>query len=298
MLVQPMDTQHLANFLLLAQVGNMTRTAQRLHLTQPALSGQVARLEQDLGTPLFHRQGRGLVLTRAGEEFRRHAADIVARLDAARAALGTGGDLAGGAIALGGGATATTCLLPTLLGRFHRAHPEVRFSIREAPSRIIAEAVVAGEIDLGVVTMPLPGSALGGRLEVTPWVTDELVLLVPARHALSKQTRFHWRDLHNQPLIAFESGSAVRTLLDRALEEHGVQPSVVMELRAIASIANMVANGIGLGFVSRFAREAKRGLRCADGAISRELALVERRDRSRSPTLQKFRQVLLEQAPQ
>jgi DNA-binding transcriptional LysR family regulator len=292
-----MDTNHLANFLLLAQIGNMTRAASRMHLTQPALSGQIKRLEEDLGTPLFHRQGRGLVLTRAGEEFRRHAADALARLDAARAAIGAETTLDSGAIALGGGATVTTCLLPRLLGRFHKAHPGVRFSIREAPSRTIAEAVVAGEIDLGVVTMPLPGSALGGRLEVTPWVQDELVLLVPPRHSLSNGKRFRWKDLHNQPLIAFESGSAVRTLLDHALAAHGVQPSVVMELRAIASIANMVANGIGLGFVSRFAVEAKRGLRCADGAISRELAVVERRDRARSPALQHFRNLLLESRP-
>lgn len=292
-----MDTDQLAHFLLLAQVGNMTRTAERVHLTQPALSGQIKRLEEELGTPLFHRQGRGLVLTRSGEEFRRHAADVLARLDAARAAIGAEGALAAGAIAIGGGATVTTCLLPRLLGRFHRAHPGVRFSIREAPSRTIAEAVVAGEIDLGVVTMPLPGTALGGRLEVTPWVTDELVLLVPGRHPLSKRSRFHWQELHNQPLIAFESGSAVRTLLDQALAHHGVQPSVVMELRAIASIANMVANGIGLGFVSRFAAEAKRGLRCADGAITRDLALVERRDRARSPALQEFRDLLLANAP-
>lgn len=287
-----MDTVHLSNFLTLAQVGNMTRCAQRLHLTQPALSAQVKRLEQDLGTPLFHRQGRGLVLTRAGEVFRRHAADALAALDAGRAALGAEGDLSAAAIAIGGGATATTCLLPKLLGRFHRNHPGVRFSIREAPSRVIAEAVLAGEIDLGIVTLPLPATAQGGSLEAERWVTDELVLIVPPRHRLSGKRSFRWKDLHNEPLIAFETGSAVRTLVDHHLREHGVHPALVMEVRAIASIATMVANGIGLGFVSRFAAEARKGLTCADGAITRDLALIERRDRKRSPALQTFRDLL------
>ena len=289
-----MDTDHLANFLVLAELGTMTRAAGRLHLSQPALSGQLKRLEQELGTPLFHRQGRGLVLTPAGEAFRRHAADALARLDAARAEIGAAGSLAAGAIALGGGATATTCLLPRVLGPFHSAHPGVRFSIREAPSRTIAEAVLGGELDLGIVTLPLAGRAAGGALDTTPWLRDELVLLVPPEHPLGRRRRFRWRELHNQPLIAFESGSAVRELLDRRLAEEAVRPSVVMELRAIASIANMVAAGIGLGFVSRFAAEAATGLRCADGPITRELAVVERRDRVRGPALATFRERLLD----
>jgi DNA-binding transcriptional LysR family regulator len=292
-----MDTVHLANFLLLAQVGNMTRTAARLHLTQPALSGQLKRLEQELGTPLFHRQGRGIALTQAGEEFRRHAADALSRLESGRAALGELGGLRAGAIAIGGGATSTTCLLPRLIGRFHAAHPGIRFTIREAPSRTIAEAVIAGELDLGLVTLPLPGTAAGARLEVTPWLVDELVLLVPPKHPLRRSRRFRWRDLHNQPLIAFESGSAVRSLLDRELAAHGVAPAVVMELRAIASIANMVAAGIGLGFISRFAAESRHGLRCADAPVTRQLALVERRDRLRTPALAEFRDRLLAHRP-
>ncbi|MDA3959262.1 MAG: LysR family transcriptional regulator substrate-binding protein, partial [Planctomycetota bacterium] len=106
---------------------------------------------------------------------------------------------------------------------------------------------------------------------------------------------FHWRELLDQPLITFESGSPVRELLDQRLGEHGVQPAVVMELRAIASIATMVATGIGLGFVSRFTPEAERGLRCADGAVRRQLALIERRDRVRSPALDAFCAALLDE---
>ncbi len=99
-------------------------------------------------------------------------------------------------------------------------------------------------------------------------------------------------DLHGQPLIAFESGSAVRQLLDRRLAEHEVLPSVVMELRSIAGITAMVEAGIGLGFVSRFADAGRNGLRAHDHALARTLALIERRDRVRSAALTAFRAAL------
>lgn len=293
-----MDIDQLGNFLILAQTGNMTKAASRVHISQPALSGQVKRLEQELGATLFHRQGRGLALTQAGETFRRCAADALAQLAAGREALGSLGTLTSGTIAIGGGATSTTCILPSIIGAFHAKHPGIRFNIREATSRTIVEAVLTGELDLGLVTLPLPATVAAARLTVEPWLVDELVLMVPPSHPLGRRQRFRWQDLHNQPLIAFESGSAVRQLLDRQLSDHGVQPSVVMELRAIGTITNMVAASIGLGFISRLADGAGRGLRCADRTLSRQLALVERRDRSRSPALEAFRTALLAWRPE
>jgi DNA-binding transcriptional LysR family regulator len=292
-----MDTIQLANFLLLAQVGNMTRTAARLNLTQPALSGQIKRLESEVGAILFHRQRRGLVLTPAGETLRRAASDALSTLDGARTQLGQLGSLRTGSLAIGGGATSTTCLLPAIIGRFHAEHPGIRFAIREAPSRTIVEAVLSGELDLGVVTLPIPSGHAGSALEITPWLVDELVLLVPPDHPLGRKRRFQWKDLHNQPLITFESGSAVRQLLDRRLAEHGVTPALVMELRAIASITSMVASGIGLGFVSRLADAVGSGLRCGDQPLTRQLAVVERKDRVRPAAVSAFRKALLAYKP-
>jgi DNA-binding transcriptional LysR family regulator len=279
-----MDTTHLRNFLVIAQTGSLTRAATRANLTQPALSGQVRRLEEQVGAPLVQRHGRGLRLTPAGEILRDHAMQALAALDAAREAVGSLGSLTSGTLAIGGGATATAYLLPGILQRFHADHPGVRFSIREAPSRTIAEAVVAGELDAGVVTLPVPEA----RLTITPWLVDELVLLVPPQHPLRRKRAFQWKDLHQQPLIAFEPRSAVRELLDRALTEHDVVPAVVMEVRSIATITAMVEAGIGLGFVSRFADAAQTGLRPADRPLTRQLAVIEPRDRMPSAALQAF----------
>jgi DNA-binding transcriptional LysR family regulator len=287
-----MDTDLLRTFLVLARTGSMTRAAATLSVSQPAISGQLKRLEQALGATLFHRRGRGLALTPSGEGFRAHATDCLDALDAGREALGALGSLTKGTLAIGGGATSTNFLLPPILKDFHKSHPGVRFTIREAPSRTISEAVGAGELDLGIVTLPLPPGS-GERLAVEEWLIDELVLLPPPDHPLAKRRTFRWEDLDGQPLIAFESGSAVRGLLDRRLAEHAVAPAVVMELRSIAGITAMVEAGIGLGFVTRHADAAHRGLRAADRALARTLAVIERRDRVRSAALAAFHAALL-----
>ena len=101
----PIELGPLRSFLELAERGNMTRAAAALHLTQPAISNQLARLEGELGQPLFDRTPKGMVLTTAGEVFRRHVEEVFDRLDAGRAAVSELAGLARGSLAIGGGAT-------------------------------------------------------------------------------------------------------------------------------------------------------------------------------------------------
>jgi len=112
-----------------------------------------------------------------------------------------------------------------------------------------------------------------------------------------KQTRtaeFRWKDLQGEPFVAFEAGTAVRGVVDRAAAAAGVTLSVVMELRSIESIKSMVGEGIGIGLVSRFALAPGDGLTCRDGRLSRTLALVRRRDRIPSRAAAEFERHLLE----
>lgn len=275
-----MELDWLRSFLALAARGKMTRAAESLHLTQPAVSSQLARLESELGTRLFDRTPRGMTLTEAGRAFRVHAEGALERLEDGRRALGELRGLERGTLRIGGGATATTYLLPPLLGRFHARWPGIRLFLREQGSRAVVDAVVAGELDLGVVTLPIVEPE-GAQLAIERWVEDELVLIVPRRHRLARQRRFGWADLAGQPLVLFEAGTAVRELIDHGLAGAGIAPSIAMELRSIESIKQMVAQGIGAGFVSRFALPRRaRALVCQEGPLRRDLALVHRRDRT------------------
>ncbi|MEM1330894.1 MAG: LysR substrate-binding domain-containing protein [Planctomycetota bacterium] len=293
-----MELTTLRQFIAIADAGHITRAAESLGVTQPALSAMLKKLEEELGSPLFDRTGRGVSLTSAGAAFLEHAEAAVRRADdAVRAVLELSG-LERGVISIGGGATATAHLLPPVVRRVREAHPGLRLVMREAGSDAIARAVIAGELDLGIVTLPVSVAGRGELMTIRT-LTDELRLIVPAGHRLlesdAEDRRFRWQDLTHEPVVAFEAGSAVRSVIDRAAAEHGVTLDVVMELRSIDSIRRMVDAGIGVGFISRFALDQATGLRCGSGVLSRDLAVVRRRDRVPSAAASVFERALLDQ---
>lgn len=271
----------------------MTKAAQALGVTQPAMSAAVQRLEAEVGVPLFDRTGRGVELTDAGRVFLVHADEALARAQAGVAAVRELAGLESGSIRVGAGATATAYLLPPVVSAVRRKHPGLRFFIREAGSSAVAAAVISGELDLGIVTAPpknkwtLPGA---GELFTQPLVDDELRLLVPPGHTLATKGSggFRWKDIALDPFVAFEAGTAVRDIIDRAAADSGVVLNVVMELRSIESIQSMVRAGIGVGLVSRFALPLGEGLPCRDSKLSRALTIVRRRDRVPSPATAEF----------
>ena len=282
-----MDTSTLHTFVTLARIGHMTRAAKALHLTQPAVSAQLSKLEAHVGHLLFDRTPKGMVLTQAGGVYLKHVVDSLKTLEEGHIALDELAGLARGQLAVGGGATATTYLLPSLLGQFHALYPGVQMFVREQGSQHIVEAVAGGELDLGIVT--LSSNFTDKRVEVEPWINDELVLIVPETHPLAGKRRFAWRDLHDQELVLFEASSAVRSLIDERLSDQNIQTRPVMELRSIESIKQMVAQGIGAAFVSRLALERKQDfLRAAKQPLGRQLAIVWRRDRQMSQAAQSF----------
>lgn len=271
-------------FRAVAQIGHITNAAAALGITQPTLSAAIAKLERELGTPLFHRTAKGVELTTAGQTFLHHAEESLAAADAATQAVRELVGLERGLIRIGGGATAISHLLPPAVSAFRAAHPGVRFYIREAGSAAVARAVATGELDLGIVTTPVPGADAQSLL-IKPLITDELMLIVPAGHPLASRKTFRWNDLTGQTMVAFEAGSAIRNVIDGAIAAAGGQDTlnieIAMELRSIDAIRRMVAAGVGIGFISASATtKGDHPLRCKDAPITRELALIHRADRT------------------
>lgn len=291
-----MELTTLRYFRTIARAGHMTRAARELGISQPALSAMLKKLEGEVGAPLFNRTGRGVELTEAGQVFLSHADDAIRRAEAGVRAVRQLAGLEAGSIRIGGGATATTYLLPPVVSRVRKRHPGLRFYVREAGSTAVAGAVLSGELDLGIVTLPIAQSSGKQDLLTLPLVEDELRLVLPPGHRLLGRRGFRWSDIAGEPVIAFEAGAAVRTLIDQASAAAGVALSVVMELRSIESIKQMVAAGIGVGFVSRFALSSKgagEGLTCRDSRLSRKLAIIRRADRIPSPATAEFERELM-----
>ncbi|MGP1345380.1 MAG: LysR family transcriptional regulator [Phycisphaerales bacterium] len=286
-----MELTPLRYLLVIAREGHMTRAAERLGVTQPALSAMLKKLEGEVGVELLHRTGRGVEPTEAGRVLLERARQALVVLDGGLEEVRELAGLERGRIRVGGGATAMTYLLPGVVSAFRGEHPGLRFYVREAGSAEVAEAVLGGMLDLGVVTEPVrvPG---GANLLHEEWIEDEFRLIVPSGDALAGRRSFAWGDLEGRAMVAFEAGSAVRVLIDDRLAAHGVRAEAVMELRSIESIKRMVSAGVGVALVSRFALGEGEGLRAASEALTRRLALVRRSDRVPSHAVGAFAEAL------
>jgi DNA-binding transcriptional LysR family regulator len=284
-------------FRTIAAMGHMTRAAQVLGVTQPALSAAVKKLEAEVGAPLLDRTGRGVALTDAGRVFLERAQACLRQADAAVEAVRQLVGLEEGSIRVGGGATAITTLLPPVVSTIRARFPGLRFFVREAGSAAVAAAVLSRELDLGIVTLPPKGTwGVPGAedLLIAPLVDDELRLIVPpaATWRPRKAGEFRWKEIAGEPFVAFEGGTAVRAIIDQAAGDAGVRLGVVMELRSIESIKQMVAAGIGVALVSRLALQVGEGLVCRDSRLTRVLAIARRRDRVPSPAVAEFERAL------
>ncbi|MDJ0741696.1 MAG: LysR family transcriptional regulator [Gammaproteobacteria bacterium] len=282
-----MDLLLLRSFLAVAEHGAITEAAEQIGVTQPALSRRLQQLEDHLGVVLLERGRKGARLTEIGRLVQSEAQGIVARYELMREMVATHQRLEGGSVRIGGGATAVSYLLPEAIAAFQAAHPQVRFQMREAGSSEIADDVVAGHLELGVVTLPVRDR----ELAVTPLTTDRIVLVARHDHPLAQRRRVRIQDLADQAFVAFEAGSALRQIIDGKLREAGVEVNVVMELRSIPAILRMVLTTGNLAFVSQLGMAQQRdvvevgvpGLR-----IERRLAVIARRSGMLSPAAAAF----------
>jgi DNA-binding transcriptional LysR family regulator len=225
----------LRHFLLIADHGTFTEAAKRAHLSQPALTASIRRLEEELGARLFHRGPGGAELTAAGSALAPRARAALAAVEDGRRAVAEIAGLRAGEVRLGAGATATTYRLPAVLAQFRRKHPEVRILVREAMTDQLEGMLHDGELDLAITSAPTGGEP---PAPYDPWLEDELIVVaapgLPPRGA-------GW--------ITFTAGSPVRQLL----LDHEPDARIVMELGSIAAVKGNVRAGIGLALVSRVA---------------------------------------------
>ena len=286
-----MDLTLIRSFLSVAETGAITEAAERIGITQPALSRRLQQLEEHLGVELLVRGRKGVALTEIGRLVQSEAQTIVARYERMREMVTSHQRLEGGTVRIGGGATAVSYMLPEAIAAFQAAHPQVRFQMREAGSSEIADDVVAGHLELGVVTLPVRDR----ELDVTPLTTDRIVLVARHDHLLARKRRVRIQDLADQAFVAFEAGSALRQIIDSKLRDAGVEVNVVMELRSIPAILRMVSTTGNLAFVSQLGMEQQndvvavtvQGLR-----IERRLGIIARRGARLSPAADAFTQRL------
>ncbi len=239
-----MEFRHLESFLVVADELNVGRAAERLHMTQPTLSRQIAALERDVGVPLFHRVKRRFTLTPAGEVFRDSARDIVRRADdAARdAQRAHRGDI--GTLRVRFVQSATFEALPRLLGAFRASYPAVVLDVEAMTTLRQTAALLAGQIDVGLLRPPIHEPALSTRIISR----DPLVVALPAGHRLARRRRVRLDALADEPFVIYTRsyGPSVQDAILGHCLAAGFSPRVVQEAADVQTIVSLVAAGLGV----------------------------------------------------
>lgn len=268
---------------------SVSRAAQQLGVTQPAVTQQIRRLEGAVGLRLFRREGRRIVTTEAGQTLAAFAQRIFQLVDAAGDALQGVAGLQTGQLSVGASRTAGSYYVAGLLDRFKRRYPGVGVSLSVANSQIIVARVADFTLHAGVVA----GLPADPTLIARPFIRDRLVAVLPPAHPLGRKPTLSVADLRGQPLVLREPGSTTRRLIEQAFAARGLAAVAAMELEDNEAIKSAVRDGIGVAVMAQAAvahdiasgRLLGRRLR---GAPSLDFALVYHRDRVLSPVLAAF----------
>ena len=252
-----MDLRHLEIVREVADAGSFTAAAQRLHVSQSAISRQVLLLEEELGEPIFMRLGRRVKLTTTGQALldlsRRVLADVRATTEAIRDQQQT----PTGVLHLGGGMTVCLHVFPALLQEYRKRQPHIDVKLTTGSTPHLIERLRAGSLDIGLLTLPVQGA----DLVQVPVMREELLLVLPASHELAKRRRIAPQDLTAQSWVLFEQGSSTRRVIDRMFEAHAIRPRIVMETENVEILKALTAIGMGLTILpyQALAREARAG---------------------------------------
>lgn len=226
------ELRHLRYFLAVAQVAHFTRAAEALYVSQPTLSQQIKQLEAELGTTLFDRIGKRVMLTEAGKILQAHAQRMLVELEQAQQAIQELEGLQRGELAVGVVQTVNAYMIPDLVARFTTSHPAISLRIQELSADDIESGIEQGKLHLGIGFVP-PSSAL---LEAEPLFDENLVLIVPKVHRLARQKQVCFGELNNEPLVVLPSGFYTRRLMDEGLQAAGAQASLLVEMNTIGGI--------------------------------------------------------------
>jgi DNA-binding transcriptional LysR family regulator len=234
-----MDLDHLHTFLAVAESRSFSLAAERLHLTQPAVSKRVAALEDTLGQRLFDRIGRRVNLTEAGRVLLPQARHILAGLDEARRSLDNLSGQVAGPLWLATSHHVGLHRLPPVLKAFTRRYPAVDLDIRFMESEEACQAVAHGDVDLAVVTLP---EAQHPQLRTRTVWEDPLLPVVARDHPLTSEGTYR---LSDHDAVLPPPGTFTREIIDTALRAHGIVPRRILETSYLETIRMLVSIGMG-----------------------------------------------------
>ena len=282
--------------------GSFKRAAEKLYISQPAVSLQVQNLEKQINKPLFYRDKRKAYLTETGKLLIKYCERILNLCEETCLALDELNTLQSGALVIGASQTTGTYLMPRLIGLFRHKYPQIEIELQVHSTRKIAWGVATGRIDLAIVGGEVP-QELKSDLELTPYAEDELALIIPIAHPFSSLKCIQKEDLYRLRFIALNTQSTIRNVIENTLAQNGIDSSyfkIEMELNSIEAIKNAVHSGLGAAFVSvsAISKELELGIlhwaKIEGITIKRTLSIVVNPKRYHSNATKIFKEEILE----
>jgi DNA-binding transcriptional LysR family regulator len=281
-----MQLQELRWFVAVVSDPNVTRTAAQLHVSQPALSRSLRRLEATVGVQLFDRVGRSLTPNVHGLALAEHIRRALDEIDGGSDAVRRAADPETGEIRLAFLHTLGVWLVPELIGAYRAQHPAARFRLDQSGSGTMIDGLLDGRHDL-VLTGPRPHD---DRLEWHELFSEPLRLAVPHGHRLAGRRRVRLAEVATDPFIVVKPGYGLRDITETLCDRAGFTPRVAFEGEDVETLRGLVAAGLGVALLParRSAPSSTPLLSVADRGSSRTIGLVWHRRRYRSPAVRAF----------
>ena len=291
-----MDFKQLESFVEISKFNSFTKAAENLYLAQPTLTGHIQALENKLGTILFNRSGKKITLTEAGELLYNHAVNILNLREQAHYAMNQYQGKFQGELAIAASTVLQNYLLPELLTKFSREHPNVTFELRHFDSEQVIQAIITGVMDFGFVGT----TAYHPELEMYDLGPDQLILITPPDEKImgANDQSITWKQVCNHRFILREAGSATGGLFRSALEKKGLDIStlnVVARIESLHAVKQYVRQGLGVAVVSRrvvqeeISQNLLKGYTLEDLDLSRRFYFLNHRKRVLNPVSRAFK---------
>ncbi|MCX4162817.1 MULTISPECIES: LysR family transcriptional regulator [Paraburkholderia] len=282
-------------FVAVAQTGSFTRAATQLHLSQPALTVQIRRLEETVGTRLFDRNSRNVSLTPVGRELLPTLQKSLHDMEHVLADARSLSDGTSGTVRIACLPSFAASLLPDLIRAFRQKLPDVTFQIRDVVANVVNALVRNEDVDIGLTG----GETTDPSLDVLYAGEDRLVAVCPKGHPLAKRRSIGLADLLRTPLVLTARGTSVRAVVDAALADATTPPTLACEPTYMMTAVAMVRGGLGVTILPGSAREIRAepdliARPIDDPRFVRPVALVKKRGRTLPPATDAFVETLIQ----
>jgi LysR family hydrogen peroxide-inducible transcriptional activator len=272
-----MEIHQLRYFVAVAELGSFTKAAQRCAVSQPSLSQQIQKLERELGHPLLDRFGRSIRLTEAGQAFYERSAAILDSVDEAKACVNDGDDWRKGAVSIGAIHTVAPYFLPSAVQHFTKKYSQARVVVEERLTEMLVERCLGGELDVGIVALPITEK----RLRVELLFKEELLAALPADSSLAQRKRPALADVTREPFLLLDEMHCFGRQTLQLCTDRDCVPMVSCRTAQLLTVQEMVALGQGVSLVPEMASRRNRDRRCVYRSLNgppveREIAMIWR----------------------